>query len=106
MAIVHPLNSAGAFESSEPDATYRLEGPYLHERKYADNLQDGEYHMRFASAHRPFGAYFDALERHGLLTERVREIGDGDPAPKLQPGQRHLGVPLFLHIRAVKHSVA
>jgi SAM-dependent methyltransferase len=106
MAMVHPLNSAGSFESSEPEALYRLEVPYLQERRYADDYQDGEYRMRFASIHRPMGAYFDALERHGFLTERVREIPNGDPAPNLQPGQRHLGVPLFLHIRAVLQRVA
>ena len=106
MAIVHPLNSAGTFDSSAPDATYRLEGPYLEERKYVDESQGGEYHMRFAGTHRPLEAYFDALERHGLLTERVREVSDEDPSLTLQPGQRYRGVPLFLHLRAVKPSVA
>ena len=106
MALIHPLNSAGRFDSSNPDAQFRLEGPYLRPRKYEDTVERGDYRMRFASAHRPFGVYFESLERHGLLIERLREIPDGDPSQILQPGQRYLGVPLFLHIRAVKHSVA
>lgn len=105
MALIHPLNSAGLFDSSSPDAQFRLEGPYLRPRKYEDTVERGDYRMRFASAHRPFGAYFESLERHGLLVERVREVPDGDPSQVLQPGQRYLGVPLFLHVRAVKHHV-
>ena len=105
MALIHPLNSAGPFDSSSPDAHFRLDGPYLRPRKYEDTVERGDYRMRFVSAHRPFGAYFESLERHGLLVERVREIPDGDPSPIVQPGQRYLGVPLFLHVRAVKHRV-
>src|SRR5262249_1460573 len=47
IAIVHPLNSAGAFESLAPDAAFRLEGPYLEERKYVDEGGHDGLRMRF-----------------------------------------------------------
>jgi SAM-dependent methyltransferase len=102
MAVVHPLNSAGTFENTDAGAPFVLDGPYMQERRYVSTGGRDDLSMRFASAHRPFESYFISLERQGFLTERVREIVDGDPSPKLRPGQRYRGVPLFLHIRAVK----
>ena len=52
--------------------------------------------MTFHSEHRPLHDYTDALADAGFLIERIREVGDPDPADKWHR------VPLFLHLRAVR----
>jgi SAM-dependent methyltransferase len=101
IAIVHPLSSAGEFESLAPDAGFRLQGPYLQERKYVDEGGRGGLRMRFASYHRPLGAYFEVLEDQGLVVDRLREVTVDSGSMGARPDrQRWLGVPLFLHLRA------
>ena len=103
IAIVHPLNSAGGFESLAPDAAFRLDGPYLEERKYVDEGGRDGLRMRFASFHRPLGSYFAALESHGFLVDRLREVTvDTESAEARRDRERWLEVPLFLHLRAVR----
>ena len=102
-ATVHPLNSAGRFESQEPDAAFRLEGPYLAERRYVDRGGRAGLRMRFSSVHRPLGAYFAAVEQQGMLVDRLREVTvDAESVEARADRGRWLGVPLFLHVRARK----
>ena len=102
-AVVHPLNSSGRFESLDPEATFRLDGPYLTERKYVDEGGRDGIHMRFASYHRPLGSYFRELERQGLVVDRLREVTvDPRSVEARQDRNRWLGVPLFLHFRAFR----
>jgi SAM-dependent methyltransferase len=98
MAIVHPINSAGRFETRTPDAPFIVRGSYLEPRRYADTFERDGLEMTFTSDHRPLQDYFSALERTGLSVERLVEIPD-DTAP---PGDRWQRMPLFLHLRAVK----
>jgi SAM-dependent methyltransferase len=96
MAIVHPLNSAGAFESRTPDAPFVIRGSYFEDRRYADTVERDGLRMTFTSLHRPLQSYFDALETVGMAVERLVEVPDEtDP-----PGYRWQRLPLFLHIRA------
>jgi SAM-dependent methyltransferase len=98
LAIVHPINSAGTFETMEPDATFEIRGSYFERRRYADTLNRGGLEMTFYSEHRPLQDYVAALEHAGLLVERLVEI----PDTKDPPGARWQRLPLFLHLRAVK----
>jgi hypothetical protein len=96
MAIVHPLNSAGTFESRTPDAPFVIRGSYFEDRRYADTVERDGLRMTFTSHHRPLQSYFDALETVGMAVERLVEVPDeNDP-----PGDRWQRLPLFLHIRA------
>jgi SAM-dependent methyltransferase len=100
VAVVHPLASAGQFESRAPDARYVVEGSYLEERRYADTVERGGLAMTFHSRHRPLGAYVEMLSAAGLI-DRLVEVPDlSDP-----PGSRWRRVPIFLHVRAVKPQV-
>ena len=101
IALVHPINSAGAFASEDPESPFVIEGSYLERRRYADTLERDGLPMTFTSDHRPLEDWFGMLERAGFLVERVREIPEGtQPAtPRQRRWQR---VPLFLHLRAVK----
>jgi SAM-dependent methyltransferase len=98
MAIVHPIASAGRFESRTPDAAFVIRGSYLEARRYADDIERDGLRMRFSSIHRPLQDYAASLASAGLLIERLAEIADStDP-----PGDRWQRLPIFLHIRAVK----
>lgn len=95
VAIVHPINSAGAFESSNDDALFRIE-TYLGEWNYTDVVERDGLGMTFAGRHRPVGAYFAALGAAGLVVDRLVEV----PDPTDPPASRWRRVPLFLHLRA------
>ena len=98
IAIVHPLNTAGAFVSREPEAAFVIEGSYFeHTQRLIPVERDG-FEMTFLDEHRPLKDYFRALEAAGLLVERLREIPDlsGD-----ERALRWRRIPLFLHLRAV-----
>ncbi|MBO0703564.1 MAG: methyltransferase domain-containing protein [Candidatus Dormibacteraeota bacterium] len=94
LAIVHPLNSAGAFTSRAPDAAFEIQGSYLEPHDYVDEVERDGLRMVFTSRHRPVEEYFKALEAAGLVVERLREV-PGDNA-------RWRRLPLFLDLRAVK----
>jgi len=103
MAIVHPINSAGAFEKAgpgEPEQNRRfvVEGSYFAEHNYADDIVRDGLPMRFESAHRPIESYSRALEDAGFAIEAIRELGDPDPDDKW------FRVPLFLDLRAVRSA--
>lgn len=94
LAIVHPMNSAGAFTGPASDAPFMIEGSYLAPHGYVDRVDRDGLRMVFTSRHRPLGHYLMALEAAGLLVERLREVPGGD--------LRWRRVPLFLDLRAVK----
>ncbi len=98
LAIVHPMSSAGRFESRAPDAPFVIEGSYVDGARWASSGRRGGLEMTFSSIHRPLAEYFDMLSGAGLLVDRLLEVADvSDPADT-----RWLRVPLFLQIRAVK----
>ena len=103
IAVVHPLNSAGAFESDDDDSRFVITGSYLDPGRTVDFFERGGYRMTFHSAHHPLEGYARAFEDAGLLIEAVREPRsttlDGTPASRTN---RWLRVPLFLHLRVVK----
>jgi SAM-dependent methyltransferase len=98
MAIVHPMNSAGRFDSTEPDATFEIRGSYFDERRYADRFERAGLTMTFASRHRSLERVAAAILGAGLLIDRVAE----PPATNAAPGDRWRRMPLFLHLGAVK----
>lgn len=99
-AVVHPVVSAGAFESREPDAPFVIAGSYLDPftRVYVDEREG--VRMEFRDAHLPLSGYFSELEQAGLLVESVREpVPSGDFVSG--PGvARYTRLPLYLHVKA------
>jgi SAM-dependent methyltransferase len=100
LAIVHPLNSAGRFESDEPDAAFRIEKSYLARYDYADRVERDGLTMTFHSRHRPLADWFDALGAAGLAVETLREPAVPDGAASSPAVRRWQRVPLFLHVVA------
>ena len=95
VALVHPINSGGKFESDEPDAAFVIRDSYFERRRYVDTIEKDTLRMTFTSDHRPLEGWLRPLADTGFLVERVREV----PAPDSPRWER---LPLFLHVRALK----
>jgi ubiquinone/menaquinone biosynthesis C-methylase UbiE len=103
IAVVHPINSAGAFASADPDASFRIDD-YVTPRRYVDRIERDAVRMTFHSVHRPIEVYAEALVRAGFLIETMREIAVPEEAVREPPDRRWQRVPMFLHMRAQKHG--
>ncbi len=102
IAIVHPLNSAGAFAERAAGAPFVIERSYLDEFRTDATFERDGLAMRFVSRHVPLETYVEELATHGLLVERLREPKLPERAFSDPSGERWRRVPLFLHLRAVK----
>ena len=102
-AIVHPLNTAGAFTSHQDGAPFVIEGSYFERTQKEVPVERDGLRMTFLDAHRPLEDYFQALEAAGLVVERLREIPDTSDS---EGAPRWRRVPLFLHIRALAAGVS
>jgi SAM-dependent methyltransferase len=98
LAITHPLNTAGGFGAGPDDAArpFVVEGSWFERQALADAVESDGFTMTFHTEHRPLQDYTDALAEAGFLIERMREVGEPDPADKWHR------IPLFLHVRAVR----
>jgi SAM-dependent methyltransferase len=94
LAIVHPVNSAGAFEGRDAAAPFVIEGSYTSSFRYADVAERDGLRMTFHGWHRPLAAYTTALGNAGFVIEALDEVADPEPA------DRWTRVPLFLHLIA------
>jgi hypothetical protein len=92
-AVVHPLNSAGAFEQSA-GVPFVVRGSYFEEVRYCDEVERDGHRMAFNGVHRPLQRYVDALVSSGFVIEALREIGNDDPE------SRWSRIPLFCHLLA------
>jgi SAM-dependent methyltransferase len=102
-AIVHPINSAGQFESKEPDSPFAIEGSYLRSAALTDVVERDGLRVEFAQEHRPLEAYVRALEQTGLLIDALREPVPAPAHVADRPGlARWQRVPGLLHVSAVK----
>jgi SAM-dependent methyltransferase len=95
LAVEHPVNSAGAFRGTEPDAEFAIAGDYFARRRVVTTVERDGLRMTFDGRHWPLEDYFAALEGAGLLTEALVEPRPGN-------GGRWDRVPLFVDIRAVR----
>jgi len=97
-AIVHPMNSAGAFASRADDATFEISESYLEDRRYDDTVERDGLSMTFASLHRPLERAARAILAADLLIDHVAEIPDSTAPPR----SRWRRMPLFLHLGAIR----
>jgi SAM-dependent methyltransferase len=102
VAVVHPINSAGHFESLEPDSAFMIEGSYLEAHPYASRVDRDGLSMTFSSHHYPLGTYFEAMQAAGFVVEALREVPVGVASSDAPRHERWRRLPLFLNVRAVK----
>lgn len=102
VCVTHPLNDAGAFTAREADATFGIQGSYLARRRHDATFERDGLRITFHGWLYPLEAYARAVERCGMLIDRVRE--PAAPAalvasdPRIARWQR---IPMFLWIRAL-----
>ena len=103
ISITHPLNDAGRFASSEPDAPFVIEGSYLGKRDFEARFEHDGMEMIFSGWAYPLEEYFSAFSEAGLLVESLREPPAPPEAVEKDPTERRWQrVPLFAQIRALK----
>ncbi|MDR2983329.1 MAG: class I SAM-dependent methyltransferase [Nocardiopsaceae bacterium] len=103
LAIPHPINTAGSFQSREANSPFLISGSYLDRAPLSDVVERDGVRLTFHSEHRPLEAYFRALADVGLLTETIREVRPSDQVANQHPSDRRWQrIPLFLHLRALK----
>jgi SAM-dependent methyltransferase len=103
-AIVHPLNSAGAFANRQTGSPFVIDESYLAERPYVDELERDGLQMTFHSIHRPLELYSLAFERAGFVIEAIREPAAPsgiDRSWGAEGLERWRRVPAFLWLGAV-----
>ncbi len=88
--ITHPMRDAGSFASGDPDASFRIDGPYFGKRRLEMTVRRDGQEMHFHGWTYPLEDYSRALEGAGFLIESLREPPD--------PGRP---IPNFLFMRAV-----
>jgi SAM-dependent methyltransferase len=103
VAIVHPLNSAGAFASPDGDAPFVISGDYLAPHPVTDRVERDGLSLTFHQRHRPMREYAFALEESGFVIEALREstVDEGSVRERANR-ERWRRVPLFLDLRARK----
>lgn len=99
IAVVHPIDGAGAFEEDE----FLIRGSYFEpEAKLWESDRDG-IQVTFYDRALPLERLCRACELAGLVVEAVREPRPSAKFIRANPiSERRLRVPLFLHLRAVK----
>jgi SAM-dependent methyltransferase len=102
LAVVHPLSSAGSFESRTATSRFVIQGSYLDESVTDVTAERDGLAMRFVSRHRPLESYTEELAANGLLIERVREAKLPEAMFTGEHSTRWTRIPLFLHVRALK----
>jgi SAM-dependent methyltransferase len=102
IAITHPINTAGKFETKEPDSAFVIRESYFEPHRKDERVERGGLSMTFVDFHRPLQDYADALEQAGFAIERIREIGDDEEPPQRESQLRWRRLPLFLQLRAIK----
>jgi ubiquinone/menaquinone biosynthesis C-methylase UbiE len=103
LAIVHPINSAGRFESLDQDARFVIDTAYLEARRYQDVIEREGLRMTFNSRHWPLEAYFRALQGSGFVVEALKEpTENAESVGERVARARWQRLPLFLDLRARK----
>jgi SAM-dependent methyltransferase len=105
-AIVHPLNSAGQFHGDDAGSPFVIDGSYLAESYFQDEVEHDGRTLTLVSAHRPLQTYTDALADAAFVIERLREPPIPTSAYTAERSRRWTRLPLFLYVRAVKAAPA
>ena len=101
ICLLHPMASAGRFESREPEAPFVISGSYLESRRVVEQFARDGLEITFHFWCRPLEAYTRALEQAGLVIECLREPAQPPVAGNIVEA-RWRRLPLFLFLRAVK----
>ena len=103
ISVTHPLNDAGIFESSEPDAPFVIRGSYFGRQPFEARQERDGLQMTFRGWTYALEDYWRAFEAAAFVVERLREPAASDEqVSQHAPSRRWQRVPLLLQLRAVK----
>jgi len=103
ICLLHPMASAGRFESRAPEAPFVIASSYLESRRIVEQFERDGLKITFHYWCRPLEAYTRALEEAGLTLECLREPAQPPVAVDGNVVEaRWRRLPLFLFLRAVK----
>lgn len=103
ICVTHPMSDVGGFREREPEAPFVIEGGYLTSGLFDQTFERAGMVMRFRGQTHPLEAYTKALERAGLLIERITEPAQTDEAVEADAAERRWQrLPMFLFLRALK----
>ena len=103
ISVTHPLNDAGCFSDTDPDAAFTIDGSYFGRRPFDETFERDGLTMTFHGSCYPLEAYTRALEDAGLVIEKLREPKPEERATRDDPAYRRWErIPMFLQIRAAK----
>jgi SAM-dependent methyltransferase len=97
VCVIHPLRDAGAFDSRDEAAPYRIRGSYFGRRRVGGTFTRGGLTITLESWAYPLEDYARALEEAGFAIELLRE-----PPDLARDDGRENRVPQFLWLRALK----
>ena len=102
-AILHPLRTAGVFQSIGSTETFATHGSYFERQEFmvADEVEGVRVEMY--SEHRPLEAYTLALEQAGFVIEALREPRPFEDLVRSDGSgisEKWRRIPLMLHVRA------
>ena len=72
VSVTHPVNDAGLFESTEPDAPFVICGSYFGRRPFEGHFERDGLQMTFRGWMYSLEDYWRALEAAGFVVERLR----------------------------------
>lgn len=103
IAVCHPFQGAGAFESGDPDSPFSVGESYFDRRRIVETVEREGRRMTFHGMHWTLEDYSRALEDGGFAIELVREPVPPDDLVRDRPEvARWRRLPCFLHVRAVR----
>jgi SAM-dependent methyltransferase len=102
-AVVHPIAGAGRWAEPGRDSAFVIEGSYYDGPLKVYESDRNGIRVTFYDRPVPLERYARALERAGLLLERLLEPAPSDEAIASRPEAARLRrIPLALHMRALK----
>ena len=103
ISVTHPLNDAGRFSDTDPDAAFTIDGSYFGRRPFDETFERDGLTMTFHGSCYPLEAYAVALEDATLVIDKLREPKPDERAAADDPAYRRWErIPMFLQVRAVK----
>ena len=100
ICTTHPMADAGRFESTEPDAAFVINTPYLETRWLDETFERDGLTMRFTCPALPLQRFAHALYSSGFLIELIQE--PRMPRRRDASDERWERIPMFMFLRAVK----
>jgi SAM-dependent methyltransferase len=102
ICVLHPIRDAGSFATDDAESTFVI-SDYFETRRYDVRFERNGLEMTFSSWRYPLSAYAEAVERAGLVIDRIKEPLPASTAVSARPEWKKAErIPMFLFLRAIR----